>query len=280
MAKRDHPINRVRAPLKWAGGKHQLLDQIRKRLPSGNRLIEPFVGSGVVFLNTRYDHYCLNDANRDLIDLYHILQTDGDAFINDARSLFSSENNCEDAYYRMRATFNSTSDLSQKAALFLYLNKHGFNGLCRYNSKGGINVPFGRYVRPYYPEAELRYFIERSRHADFTCDDFSVAMRQAVPGDIIYCDPPYVPLSDTANFTAYSAGGFSIQEQIALAELAENLAARGVTVIISNHYTRFTRKIYARATKYRFDVRRSISCDGQNRNLVSEVLAVFKGKGD
>ena len=278
MAKKDHPLNRVRPPLKWAGGKYQVLEQIRKRLPPGNRLIEPFVGSGVLFLNTRYEHYSLNDVNKDLISLYRILQTDGEKFINYARTFFNPDNNSEDSYYQMRATFNSTTDQFLKAALFVYINKHGFNGLCRYNSKGKNNVPFGRYARPYYPEAELKYFIERSRHATFTCDDFSAAMKQAIPGDVVYCDPPYVPLSDTANFTAYSAGGFNSSEQVELAELAESLADRGVTVIVSNHYTRFTREIYARAIKYRFDVRRTISRDGANRELVSEVLAVFKGK--
>jgi DNA adenine methylase len=279
MARRDHPETRVRPPLKWAGSKFKILDDIRRHLPPGNRLIEPFVGSAVVFLNTNYPEYILNDINKDLISFYRILQTDGEAFIEYARKFFVAKNNAERAYYRLRDTFNTTDDQPLKAALFLYINKFGFNGLCRYNSKGESNVPFGSYNEPYFPETEIRRFLEHAKHAQFTCSDFETIMRSAVRGDVVYCDPPYVPLSDTANFTAYSAGGFNASSQVRLAELAEELSEKGITVVVSNHYTRFTKEIYARAKKYRLDVRRTISRDGAKRELASEVLAVFKAKG-
>lgn len=277
MAQIDHPKVRVRSPLKWAGSKFQILDTIRKYLPTGNRLIEPFVGSGTVFFNTRFDNYLLNDINHDLINFYRQLQTDGEDFITYARSFFQPENNTEEAYYRLRDTLNTTTDVRLKSALFLYLNRFGYNGLCRYNSKGKSNVPFGRYKKPYFPQKELELFIEKSRSAVFTCKDFSTVMRQARAGDVIYCDPPYVPLSLTANFTSYAAAGFAEAEQIHLAELAEEMSSQGVTVMISNHDTPFTREIYAQARKHSFDVRRTISCNGTRRDMAKEILAVYNG---
>lgn len=278
MAKKDHPTNRVRPPLKWAGGKYQILDHLRKYLPAGNRLIEPFVGSGAVFINTRYEHYLLNDINGDLIDLYRQLQAGGDDFIAYASCFFQPENNTEEVYYRLRDTFNSTTDTRLKAALFLYLNRYGYNGLCRYNSKGKSNVPFGRYKKPYFPQKELERFAEKSRGAVFCNKDFSTVMRQARPGDVIYCDPPYVPLSSTANFTSYSGNGFAEAEQIRLAELAEKMSSRGITVLISNHDTAFTKEIYGAARKHRIEVRRMISCNGSRREVAKEILAVYTGK--
>lgn len=278
MAYKDHPANRVRPPLKWAGSKYQIIDYLRKYLPTGKRLIEPFVGSGAVFCNTSFDNYLLNDINHDLIDFYRRLQSNREDFITYARTFFQPENNNEEAYYRLRDTFNTTSDMHLKAALFLYLNRFGYNGLCRYNSKGRSNVPFGRYKKPYFPQKELELFIEKSRKANFTCEDFSTVMRQAQVGDVIYCDPPYVPLSTTANFTSYSGNGFAKEEQLRLAEVAEEMSDRGVTVLISNHYTPFTSKIYRQARKYRIDVRRMISCNGSRRELAKEILAVYTGR--
>lgn len=278
MAYKDHPTNRVRPPLKWAGSKFQILEDIRKHLPSGNRLIEPFVGSGTVFINTRFDHFLLNDVNHDLIDFYRRIQTEGEEFIAFAQSFFQPKNNREAAYYRLRATFNTSPDRRLKAALFLFLNRFGYNGLCRYNSRGENNVPFGRYKQPYFPQKELELFMEKSRHAEFTCEDFSTVMRRARTGDVIYCDPPYVPLSATANFTSYAARGFTEDEQIQLAELAAEISRQGITVLISNHDTPFTREIYRPARKYRIDVRRMISCNGSRRGMAKEVLAVYSGK--
>ena len=130
--------------LKWAGGNYRLIDRIQSVLPAGNRLIEPFVGSGAVFLNTNYKSNLLTDSNPDLINLFKNLQNEGQNFINYCSSFFVPENNNELAFYQFREEFNTTTDIRKKSALFGYLNRHCFNGLCRYNSKGGFNVPFGR----------------------------------------------------------------------------------------------------------------------------------------
>jgi len=269
------PATTVRPFLKWAGNKVRILHQIKAVLPSGKRLIEPFVGSGAVFANTDYARYLLADANPDLIALYRHLQEEGPVFIDYCRSFFTPDNNASDVYYTLRARFNQTTDTREKAALFVYLNRHCYNGLCRYNASGGFNTPFGRYARPYFPAAEMVHFHEQSRRAEFVCAGFRDTMERAQPGDVVYCDPPYVPLSQTANFTSYSPVQFGIEEQQQLARLAETLAARGIPAIISNHNTEFTRHEYAQARIVAFDVRRTISCNASNRGAASELLAIF-----
>ena len=126
-------VKKHRAFLKWAGGKYSLVEVIGKMLPKGDRLIEPFVGAGSVFLNSDYEHYLLNDINQDLINLYKILQQQPAKFIEDARRIFSPENNTSEAYYQWRADFNASSDPYFRSLVFLYMNRHGYNGLCRYN---------------------------------------------------------------------------------------------------------------------------------------------------
>jgi DNA adenine methylase len=261
--------------LKWAGNKYQIIDTLRKHLPKGNRLIEPFVGSGAAFLNIYFPRFYLADTNEDLITLFTQLQNGGEDFIDYCRGFFVPNNNDADVYYALRERFNFTEDPKEKAALFLYLNKHGYNGLCRYNQSGGFNVPFGRYKKPYFPTKEMRYFQQRALQATFVCDDFLTTMELAELRDVVYCDPPYVPLSDTSNFTSYSAGGFSAAQQLTLALMARKLAARGVPVVISNHDTEFTRDVYAGAEIISFDVQRYISCNGDNRGKAQELLAIF-----
>lgn len=264
--------------LKWPGGKYRLVERIRSRLDYGNRLVEPFVGSGAVFLNTRYKKYLLADTNPDLINLYLYVQKNGEKFIEFCKSFFIPENNSQDSYYRYRERFNTTTDLKLKSALFLYLNRHCYNGLCRYNSKHEFNTPFGRYNRPYFPKKELDAFHLASKSAKFIHASFVDTMKQAKQGDVIYCDPPYAPLSKTAYFTDYSSGGFAWEEQIELAEWARKLAKRGIPVIISNHDTKNTRNLYhdAGAKTEGFKVRRTISCDINNRQKIGEILAVFQ----
>jgi DNA adenine methylase len=273
----DITMVKCRPFLKWAGNKYQILERIRAMLPRGNRLIEPFVGSGAVFLNTDYEEYLLADNNGDLINLFLTLQREGESFIEYCRSFFTGETNSEGQYYDLRKEFNSTSNSRLKAGLFIYLNRHAYNGLCRYNSKGGFNAPFGQYSKPYFPEKEMRHFIQRARRVTFKVADFRDTMRLASRGDVLYCDPPYVPLSATSNFTSYSSGGFGREEQIELAELARELAGRGLSVLISNHATEFTLNAYKNARIERFDVQRFISCDGDNRGRAGEVLALFGG---
>lgn len=161
-------MKKNRAFLKWAGGKYPLLDDIKRHLPKGECLVEPFVGAGSVFLNTDFSRYILADINSDLISLYNIVKLRTDEYVQASRELFMPETNQAEVYYQLREEFNTCQDPFRRAVLFLYLNRYGYNGLCRYNLRGEFNVPFGRYKRPYFPEAELYHLQKKRRMRSFT----------------------------------------------------------------------------------------------------------------
>ncbi|GGA63775.1 site-specific DNA-methyltransferase (adenine-specific) [Neiella marina] len=269
--------SKQRSFLKWAGGKFALIEPIVKQLPTGTRLVEPFVGAGSVFLNTNYEHYWLNDINPDLIDVYRRLQNSPEQLIEATRPLFTAANNNADVYYRLRNEFNQSKSSLRRASLFIYFNRHGYNGLCRYNRSGGFNVPFGRYKRPYFPEQEMQAFAAKAHLASFTCLPFEQVFARVETGDVVYCDPPYAPLSATASFTAYAGNGFSSDEQLKLAECADHCAnEQGSPVLISNHDLESTRYWYQSAKITQLDVRRNISRNGNGRGKVRELLALYE----
>jgi len=261
--------------LKWAGNKFSLLNKIKAVLPAGGRLVEPFVGTGAVFLNTEYKKYWINDLNTDLITLYKVLAENPQKFIRFAEKIFTPEDNTEDRYYKLRSQFNESTDPYEKSRIFLYMNRHGYNGLCRYNSKGKFNIPFGRYKKVYFPKEEMLNFAQKITPTKLTSLSFEAVMKKAKLGDVIYCDPPYAPLSETANFTGYHTSNFSSNQQEELAMLAKELAKKGIPVIISNHDTPFTRKLYQGAIIEAFTVQRVISCNINERNRAKELLAIF-----
>lgn len=235
------------------------------------------MGAGSVFLNTDYDAYILADINSDLINLYNIVKLRTDDFVRDARTLFADEFNNSDQFYLLREEFNTSTEPYRRALLFLYLNRHCYNGLCRYNLRGEFNVPFGRYKKPYFPEEELYWFAEKSRNATFVCEHYRDTMAKAVAGAVVYCDPPYVPLSATANFTAYHTNSFSIADQQSLAHLAHQLSVESrVPVLISNHDTELTRDWYQHAALYVVKARRTISRNILGRSKVNELLALYR----
>jgi DNA adenine methylase len=267
-----------RAFLKWAGGKYTLSDVIGKMLPEGDLLIEPFVGAGSIFLNSNYANYVLNDINQDLINLYKFLQSHPEQYIQDAATFFNAQYNDSETYYQLRAEFNASSDTYYRSLLFLYMNRHGYNGLCRYNKSGGFNVPFGKYKKPYFPEQELHFFAQKAQQATFVCESYRETFARVKHGDVVYCDPPYVPLSKTASFTSYAGNGFGLDEQADLANAAEEVTTKiNATVLISNHDTIWTRKIYEHAKKIKsLKVARTISQKGSARKKVGELLALYK----
>ena len=267
---------KTRAFLKWAGGKYAILDRILPNLPAADWLVEPFFGAGSVALNSAYSNFVLNDINHDLINLYKIVQRDPHGFIDASRAYFSIDSNQRDFYFDTRAQFNQTTDKRLRAVMFLYMNRHGYNGLCRYNSSGKFNVPFGRYVKPKFPENEIIEFAEKFKSAKFSNNSFEKTMRNAPNGSVIYCDPPYHPLTATASFTQYSANSFGQAEQKALAKLASQVARdKRCTVVISNHDTLYTRELYKEAALVSFPVKRYISQNANTRLPVQELIAVF-----
>ncbi len=269
---------RVKPFLKWAGGKYRLLAQILPELPAGRRLVEPFAGSAAVYLNAPFERALVCDANQDLIGLYNSLQGDGEDFIALCRTFFIPQNNAKDRYYELRRQFNAAADPKLRAALLLYLNRHSYNGLIRYNLKGVFNVPFGRYKKPRFPQEEMLDFYRRTKNAEtsFVAADFRQAFAMLRPGDVVYCDPPYLPLSRTANFTAYAGKTFGEEDQAALAALALKTASRGIPVVLSNHDTPAGRALYAGASLKMFQTRRFISRDAGKRGLASELLAIYQ----
>jgi DNA adenine methylase len=271
--------NKNRAFLKWAGGKYSVLEHILPHLPKAPKLIEPFFGAGSISLNAQYESYQLNDINADLINLYKFVQTSCEKFIEALTPLFTPESNTSAYYYQCRKEFNATEDPFRRAILFVYLNRHGYNGLCRYNQKGGFNVPFGRYVKPKLPIQEIRFFSKRFAQAQFTNLDYVDVLNNAPENSIIYCDPPYIPISKTASFTQYAATGFNLDAQETLANTIKKVVSeRLVTVVISNHDTPLSRQLYKGASFKSFYARRFISQHAHTRKPVKELLAIFSNE--
>ena len=264
--------------LKWAGGKAKLVPFIEANLPKSKRkrLIEPFSGSGAITFGIEFESYLLADTNADLINLFEALKTEKKGFIDYIQSFFIPENNQEERFYELRTQFNQSQDKLERSALFMYLNRHAYNGLCRYNRSGGFNVPFGRYKTVYFPEAEMQNFIEKSSRIELLHSDFENVFSKAQRDDLIYCDPPYVPLSQTASFTAYSQDGFNHQDQVRLANLANKTSKQTKGVLVSNHDTEVTRELYKGADIKTISVQRNISSKGNNRTKANEILAIFK----
>ncbi len=265
--------------LKWAGRKTSIIGTIKSLLPQqARRLIEPFVGSGAVFLNTSYPENLLADSNSELVNVFRVLKTYGQTFVDHCRRMFVTENNCKDRYCQLRNEFNTaTATPERKAVLFIYLNRHCFNGLCRFNAAGKFNTPFGRYDQPHFPGAEMLTFSRKLETAELRAQDFRLTLAEAAAADVVYCDPPYVPLSQTASFTDYAGGGFGPTDQGDLVACCLAAVGRGATVLISNHETPETRELYRDASQIvPLMVKRTISCKGDGRNKVGELIAVFK----
>jgi DNA adenine methylase len=276
-------MERIQPFLKWAGGKFKLIDKITGQFPScpSTRYIEPFVGAGALALNVNgFSEVVINDNNADLINVWMMIQNQPEDLIKQCQQYFSGSCNNETEYYRIRDAFNdrTLTDKVVRAAQFIYFNKHGFNGLCRYNSKGGFNVPFGRYSGPTFDADKIRLISSKISDWFITACDFRTIMNMAGEGDVCYCDPPYVTDKEVENgFTSYSAGGFKLEDQITLSLAARKASECGAHVIVSNHDTEFTQNQYLAtgADIVRFEVQRNISCDGKNRKKAGELLAVY-----
>ena len=263
--------------LKWAGGKYRQLPQIQPFLV-GNRLIEPFVGAGSVFMNAGFDKVAINDVNPDLCQLYLALIHNGDYVLNQAKKLHEWCNS-EARYNQLRANFNSGKFNSlSKAVFFLVLNRTGFNGLCRYNKKKEFNVPWGQKEQPYFPEQELRDFINSGLKPTVAHTDFMLFMNTAQEGNVVFCDPPYEPMPKHQGFTSYSGTSFKWGDQKRLVGKALELKARGVRVVITNSSAPRLVDLY---TKAGFDIHpltatRSISAKAESREVVKDIIAVLK----
>lgn len=272
------PRNWQRPFLKWAGGKYSLLPELDRLIPAGKRLIEPFVGGGSVFLNSdKHERFLLADVNADLINLYQMLEVDHIRVCSLARMLFERANS-EVAYKELRDEFNNQSmGAPERAAVFLFLNRHCFNGLIRYNRDGFFNVGWGKYEAPYFPEIEIKAFKQKSHKCVFLNAGYRRTLALAGEGDVVYCDPPYEPLPGTAGFTNYAAGGFSWADQVSLAESCVAAHQRGAKVLISNSTAPRVLELYEQYgfTLHHVDARRAISSKGSTRETAKDIVATL-----
>jgi len=264
--------------LKWAGGKRQLLPELMKRVAAATpfrRYHEPLVGGGALFFELvrqkRVDRRraYLSDNNPNLTYTYLSIKQDVDRVIELLR--LHEERNSESYYYEVRS--NVPTDLYERAARIIYLNKTCYNGLYRENQKGEFNTPYGRYKNPTIcDEDNLRAVADALKKATIECRSFETVLDRAEPADLVYFDPPYHPVSTTASFTAYDKGGFGEESQRRLAEVVAQLTDNGVNAIVSNSWTPFVRDLYKDFEIDRVLANRAVNSRADRRGKVSEAL--------
>jgi len=279
--------------LKWAGGKGQLLDQIDARLPEALRrgeidtYVEPFVGGGAVFFHVaqKYEERIttsyLFDINEDLVACYKAVKKKPESVISELQELQSEFLTLDgsarrDFYYRMREEFNS----DRSPAKLIFLNRTCYNGLYRVNRRNEFNVPFGDYKNPKICDADnLRDVASVLRKANIICADFEASESQLGEGSFVYFDPPYRPLSASANFTSYSKENFSEADQTRLATFCRRVDAKGAVFLLSNSdpknedpRDRFFEKQYHGFRIDRVRASRPINCKASGRGEINELI--------
>jgi len=266
---RPHPF------LKWAGGKRQLLPQMEAHFPKHyNRYIEPFIGGGAVFFHLLPENSIVSDNNPDLINCYKVIKEDVEGLIKSLKKHVYEKI----YYYEIRALDRDVkkfADLSnvEKASRSIFLNKTGYNGLYRVNSKGLFNVPFGRHKNPKIcDETNLRNVSQALKKVEISLGSFEICLDFAEKDDFIYFDPPYFPLSDTALFTSYTKNSFDKSSQIKLFEVFKELNRRGCNLMLSNSYTEFILDLYKDFKIITLKAKRNINSNSQKRGLINEVL--------
>jgi len=269
--------NVARPLLKWVGGKRQLLAPISEKLPEKiNTYFEPFVGGGAVFFalrqEKRFKKAVLSDQNSELIETYRSVRDDVEGVVRELKKYRHSE----EAYYEARAQ-NPRSPL-KCAARMIYLNRTGYNGLYRVNRSGKFNVPFGRYVRPNYCDEEHLHAVALAlKGVRLEIADFEELVASCRPGDAVYFDPPYVPVSPTAKFSEYHHKAFDDAEHERLEICYGKLWERGVATVLSNSDTPRTRELFDKYEHEFVSARRSINSVSKKRGPIEEIL-VFGGK--
>jgi DNA adenine methylase len=265
--------------LKWAGGKRQLLSEITALFPiSYEAYHEPFVGGGAVFFHQDPDDGTINDLNTRLTTFYEVVRDQPDALIAENKT----HEHAEEYYYDARSEFNTLltqSDLTQdeqvrEASLLLYLNRTCFNGLYRENSDGEFNVSFGRYSNPdWVQEQRIRKASRVLQDTAVFNTDFSYVVDEVSSSDLVYFDPPYEPVSKTADFNSYQAEGFDREDQRRLRDVVVELTEMDVSVILSNSppVTELYEDHGVFSIRY-VDATRAINSDASSRGEVSEVL--------
>ena len=294
-------INMARPFLKWAGGKRQLISEIEARLPSDidecSSYVEPFIGGGAVLFHLlesrRFDEVHISDLNPELVLCYRTLQEDANGVIKHLSQMINSypseQEDRKESYYAIREDWNSDvgkiSSLSKtrkakRTAQTLFLNKTCFNGLFRVNRKGEFNVPIGSYVNPSFPSSEDLLEVQKALQG-ITIHEapFEECESWVGKNSFVYFDPPYRPLSDTANFVSYAKGDFNDQDQERLATLFRELDQKGARVLLSNSDPKntvpeddFFDDLYSGFTIDRVEANRAINSNPDRRGAITELL--------
>lgn len=295
-------IQEARPFLKWAGGKSQLLDQIQPFLPKKlsspgkiKKYFEPFLGGGALFfyLSSKYDfeEIYLYEVNKVIAHAYRVIKLHVPTLIDELKELEKTYLNKTDArrekyFYKIRGQFNdllsskSKNHSIKKTALLIFLNRTCFNGLYRVNSKGAFNVPFGKYKNPKICDEDNLYAVSRAlKNAQIVAGDFSLCLEHAGSDSFLYFDPPYRPLSATANFTSYAKNSFDDTEQIRLKGVIDNLNEKGGLVMLSNSDPKNTNvkddffdDLYCNYKIERVKASRMINCNADKRGEVTEII--------
>lgn len=265
--------------IKWVGGKTQLLKELLPRLPKQiDVYYESFIGGGAVFFalarEGRFRHAVINDYNPELSNLYEVVRDNPKCLMDSIDDIKSKPDwNTREFFNQMRITDYYRSPIG-RAARFMYLNRTAFNGMWRVNRMGQFNVPFGKYTKPtLYDRETLLECSAALQGVTILQGDFEAAVSTAQPGDCCYFDPPYVPVSKTASFTAY-AGEFGDNAQRRLATLYGSLAQRGVHCVLSNSDTPLVRELYQQFSIVTVQARRSVNSDASKRGPVNEALVL------
>ncbi len=263
-------MEKINPCIKWAGGKTQLIGEIQKRAPKKyNRYFEPFIGSAAVLFSFQPEKAYVNDFNEQLINLYTQLR-DNVELVIDTLAEYEKDTCSKEFYYSLRERFNNKIANKildyEAAALFIYINKHCFNGLYRVNSKGLFNVPWNQRTGAKSAEPDnLRNISRYLKNVQFSNSDFESFCEGVQEGDFVYFDSPYVPESDTADFTSYTAGGFTYQDHVRLAKLFERLSERGALLMLSNNDVPLVHDLYGKYKIEPLDVKRMINRDADKR---------------
>ena len=267
--------------IKWVGGKHQLLDKIKEKMPEEyNIYYEPFLGGAAVLFDLNPTNAVVNDINPELINMYLQVRDHVDDVIDELTTLDNSHEVSDDPkefYYSVREKFNSNLGINDtdQAARFIYLNKHCFNGLYRVNKKGEFNVPFNGKLSGWSADPDhLRELSTRLKDVDIRCGDYVGAVRDAGKDDFIFLDPPYDVITDTS-FTDYTKDGFGSEEQRKVADLFKDLTDRGCKCMLTNHDTPLIRELYKDFKIEVVDVRRSINRNGSDRTGTEVIITNY-----
>lgn len=271
--------------IKWVGGKRQLLTELAKYYPHEfNRYYEPFIGGGANLLNLQPQKATINDFNGELINAWQVVKEQPEELIR-----LTEEHARDDSkeYYLNIRLADRDGRLSQmssveRAARFIYLNKAGFNGLWRVNSKGQNNVPYGAHKKVSVPVAAIKNDHEYLNNYDIEIiqGDYRDSVTNAKQNDFVYFDPPYVPVNQTAAFTSYTKQGFGLIQQEELRDLALQLAEKGVKVMLSNSDVPLVNQLYAdqQFHIHRVQARRNVNSNGSKRGKVGEVIITTYGR--